>query len=134
MLAASKAEVCLAVGTPPLKDTSQVINVLREGGLLRIVRACALTFRVATYIYREEVALVTLDAVGAACIRTGASAFAELCVELEEETLFGSLGATLHPLALGHELCLASIGKGDFFWFLLDLDNLFAAILREENT
>ena len=80
----------------------------------------------------KEIRLVVFNR-AATLVRTRASAKAEGLIEGEEETLFGALRATLHPLSLSHERHAQAVDLDDFR-LLLDFDDFFLALLGKEDT
>jgi hypothetical protein len=87
-----------------------------------------------TYKRCKEMALVPGDDMVAAP-RTNANAFGELSVQSEQEVLLSSLRTALHPLPLREELyAFGAVLEDGVFGRLLDFDNLFSAILGEEDT
>jgi hypothetical protein len=84
-----------------------------------------------THVEAEKVALRARERVLPA--RARARTLGELMVQPEEEALLAALGATLHPLALGHDLDALPAGGGRVLRRLLELDDLLPAILGEED-
>lgn len=80
----------------------------------------------------KEIRLVVFSR-AATLVRTRARAKTEGLVEGEEETLFGALRATLHPLTPSHERHTQAVDLDDLRLFL-DFDDFLFALLGEEDT
>lgn len=84
-----------------------------------------------TYEQRKEIALPSLDRI-VATVRTSTIALTEFIIQLEEEALFSSFRATLHPLPLCHEFDFSLLSNNRCLWFFFHLDHFFTPVLGEE--
>jgi len=86
------------------------------------------------HVESEEIPLVTADR-RATVMRTREFRLHELRVEAKQEVLFSFLWTTFHPLTLSKQLHGAATPRMSVrLRLLLDLNDLFATVPREENT
>ena len=92
------------------------------------------TTRSITYVEHEKVLLFS-DAHLSTLVWTRTRVGGEVLVEREQKPLLSALGTAPHPLSLSHQgNSRLAVAQEYILWRLLNLDNFFFAILREEDT
>jgi hypothetical protein len=117
-----------------LDDSTQCLDISLERALKTASEFAARGQKTATHMDCEKVLLRPLTR-RATLARTRARAGRETIIKLEQEALFASLGAPLHPLALSHErdrLRLAWDVKQ--LGLLFDLNDFLLSVFGEKDS